>query len=459
MRASRNTSDSPDDLVQRDVTSQSTVPVHQAPRVRVRTLAVEVLEGPDTGKHAEADSEILTVGTAPGNVLVLGDPTVSGYHLELSRCDAGVCAQDLGSTNGTIVGDVRLGRATLQPGAVLKLGHTALRVSDGTGASVEFLESDELSELRGRTPSMRRVMAQVLRLARAPVPVLVVGDSGTGKELAARALHDHSDRSTQPFVTVDCGSLSQNLAASELFGHERGAFTGAERQHIGAFERANGGTLFLDEIGELTPELQPQLLGALERRRFTRVGGRSEIAVDVRVVCATNRDLRAEVNAGTFRMDLYYRIAIVVVRIPALRERPEDIPLLVEHFLRECGHAGPVSDIVADEQLESLAKYRWPGNVRELRNWVEATVAMGESAELLDAGVMSQRGAAAGLDTVQTSLDLPYQQARTVVLDDFEARYLARLIEQTKGNVSQASRQAKMDRSYLIKLLQKHNLR
>ena len=436
------------------MTDPSTLPVHHTPRIAVRTLAVEVLDGPDAGVRAEASDEELTIGTAPGNVLVLTDSTVSGYHLELSLSQEGVSVVDLGSTNGTRVGDISLHRGVIQPGAVLVLGRTKLRVLEGAGAAVEFFEPDAQSDLCGRTPAMRRLMAQVFRVARTPVPVLLVGESGTGKEVVAREIHRYSDRVSKPFVTVDCGTLCPNLAASELFGHERGAFTGAERQHIGAFERADGGTLFLDEVGELTKDLQPQLLGALERRRFTRVGGRSEVSVDVRVICATNRDLRKEVNAGTFRMDLYYRIAIVVLRMLPLRERVDDIPLLTDYFLRECGYDGTLEAIVGPERMDELLRYRWPGNVRELRNWVEATVAMGESVEL--SGVSSQR---MPLGSETALLDQPYQQARAKVLQDFEAEYLKRLLDSTGGNVSHAAKKARMDRSYLIKLLQKHALR
>ena len=404
--------------------------------------------------RAEADTEVLTVGTAEGNVVKLEDPTVSRFHLELVRDDEGVRLTDLGSTNGTRVGDVRIERGVILPGSVLKLGRSKLRVSDGSGTTAELIAGDRLDELRGRTAIMRRLMARIERVARAQVPALLIGESGTGKELVARAIHQMSERASGPFITVDCASLAPTLVASELFGHERGAFTGAHRQHVGAFERANGGSLFLDEIGELPAELQPQLLGALERRRFRRVGGRDEISVDVRVVCATNRDLRSEVNAGTFRMDLYYRIAVVVLQIPALRERSEDIPLLVEHFLREAGHDGKTKDIVPDDVLVSLASYRWPGNVRELRNWVEATLAMGEAPELSD---LDAPGSA---DCIQDRvLGLPYKDAREAVLGDFEKRYLAQLIERSGDNVTQAARVAKMDRSYLIKLLQKHGLR
>ncbi|HEX2672535.1 MAG TPA: sigma-54-dependent Fis family transcriptional regulator, partial [Polyangiaceae bacterium] len=285
--------------------------------IPVRTLRVEVLSGADAGKTLETEAEVLTIGTAPGNALRLTDDTVSRFHLELSGGESGISVSDLGSSNGTESGSVRIERGVVASGAELRLGNTRLRVHDGDASVVELYESDELGELKGKTELMRRLMAQVTTAARSSVPVLVIGESGTGKELVARAVHDSGPRSAGPFVTLDCGALAPNLVASELFGHERGAFTGADRQHLGAFERAHGGTLFLDEIGELPAELQPQLLGALERKRFRRVGGRADIEVDLRVVCATNRDLRAEVNAGVFRLDLYYRIAVVVLRLPA----------------------------------------------------------------------------------------------------------------------------------------------
>jgi len=422
-------------------------------RVAVRTLSIEVMAGPDAGKRAEADTERLTIGSANGNVLLLTDPTVSRFHLELARTDGGVSVTDLGSTNGTFVGGVQIGQGIVPPETQLQLGRTLLRVFDGAGSTIALHESDRLSDLLGATPAMRRLMAQVARVATVNVPVLLIGESGTGKELVARALHEHSPRKNAPLVVVDCGALAPGVVMSELFGHERGAFTGADRMHAGAFERAHGGTLFLDEIGELPPELQPQLLGALERRKFRRVGGQTDIAVDVRVVAATNRDLRAEVNAGSFRLDLYHRLAVVEVRLPPLRERPEDIPLLVRHFLLECGHEGPMESVVSAEALDELKTHRWPGNVRELRNWVEATVAMGESPELF----RSEPSDAEPSDDAH--LSMPYKDARNAVLHRFEQKYLTRLIAAANGNVSEAARRAKMDRSYLIKLLQRHHLK
>ncbi|MCC6898105.1 MAG: sigma 54-dependent Fis family transcriptional regulator [Polyangiaceae bacterium] len=424
-------------------------------RVAIRTLAIEVVSGPGAGLRAEADSERMTVGTAAGNTVVLTDPTVSRFHLELARTDGGVEVTDLESTNGTFAGALRLSRAVVPPETQLTLGRTVLRVFDGAGTTVELHESDRVGDLLGASPSMRRLMAQVTRVAIVPVPVLLIGESVTGKELVARALHEHSPRKAGPLVVVDSGALAPGVVMSELFGHERGSFTGADRQHLGAFERADGGTLFLDEIGELPTELQPQLLGALERRQFRRVGGQADINVDVRVIAATNRDLRAEVNSGRFRLDLYHRLAVVEMRLPPLRERVEDIPLLVRHFLTECGHEGPTETVISPADLATLATYRWPGNIRELRNWVEATVAMGESPALSDDGASSAR-ADAGDDA---HLALAYKDARNVVLGRFEQKYLARLIAKAGGNVSEAARRAKMDRSYLIKLLQRHGLR
>jgi DNA-binding NtrC family response regulator len=261
-------------------------------------------------------------------------------------------------------------------------------------------------------------------------------------------LHQLSPRSSGPFETVDCGALLPTLIASELFGHEKGSFTGADQQHIGAFERANGGTLFLDEIGELPVALQSALLGALERRSFRRLGGQKQISVDVRPICATNRDLRAEVNAGTFRQDLYYRVAVVTLRVPPLRERAGDIPLLVDRFLQEAGWDQERSDVIPDQAFEALLHHRWPGNIRELRNFVEAAVAMGAPPALDDA---SQPEPA----VVETPRQPYYSEARAAVLRAFEQRFLRELMERNRWNASLASREARMNRQHLLRMLKR----
>lgn len=424
-------------------------------RVLVRSFRVEVVDGPDRGRAIEAKEDSVTIGTAASNDLVLTDRTVSRFHLELLAQSTGIGLKDLGSRNGTWLGDVALKTATVPVDTELRLGRSRVRLLGGDRRAVAAHLTPWCGGLLGNDPQMRRIMATLRRVAPTPVPVLVTGESGTGKELVARAVHELSDRKDKPFVVVDSGALTPTLVASALFGHERGAFTGADRRHVGAFERAHGGTVFLDEIGELPLDLQPQLLGVLERKRFLRLGGSNEIEVDVRVVSATNRELRTEVNAGTFREDLYYRLAVVNIELPPLRARVSDLPLLLEHFLRESGSDAPLESVFPEAALQRLRQYPWPGNVRELRNHVEATVAMGEA--LLPVPITLPP--ADDFSFPDAALGLRYTEARSLVLDAFERRYLKHLLETAQGNVSLAARTARMDRSYLIKLLQKHDLR
>ena len=431
-------------VVQRDVDQTLR---HGATTVPIRTIDVEVQAGPDTGMRATGDA--LTIGTAEGSSLRLTDPSVSRFHAELRAGTSGVTVIDCGSTNGTFAGALRIERGIVPAGTTLRVGATTLRVGDATPAWIEVHGEEMLAGVVGCSPSMRRVMAQVAKAAQSEVSVLVTGESGTGKELVARALHDLGPRRDRPFVTVDCGSLPPTLVASELFGHERGAFTGADRAHVGAFEAADGGTIFLDEIGELGPAIQATLLGVLERRKLRRLGSRTELAIDVRVVSATHRDLRAEVNRGTFRLDLFYRLAVVTLGIPPLRERPDDIPLLVEHFLRDAGWEQPVAALISPQAMESLQRLHFDGNVRELRNLIEAAVAMNE-APALDGAPAVARGTTLGAD-----LSLPYKDARAQLLDQFEAQYLEALLERAGGNISAAARIARMTRSHLSELLAK----
>ncbi len=371
---------------------------------------------------------------------------------------------------------MRIERGTLKPGTVLTLGRTQIQVDDGGVVTLELFGEDRLGDLVGRTSDMRSLMATVKRAAQSGASVLILGETGTGKELIAKAIHEAGPRNKGPFETVDCGALIPTLIASELFGHEKGAFTGADQQHIGAFERADGGTLFLDEVGELPVALQTALLGAIERRSFRRLGGQKAINVDVRILGATNRDLRAEVNAGTFRQDLYYRLAVVLLRVPPLREHAGDIPLLVEHFLRQAGFDGKVDEIIDDDTLESLKSYRFPGNVRELRNYVEASLAMGAPPPLEGAGFedderTEEEMAAAASETPASEAPrkpsgsapksdalMPYAEARAEVISDFEIGYIRDLMERTRWNVSLAAREAKMNRSHLVAMMKRHGI-
>ncbi len=293
-------------------------------------------------------------------------------------------------------------------------------------------------------------------------PILLLGETGTGKEMFARAIHASSPRRQGPFETVDCGALLPSLVVSELFGHEPGAFTGANHQHVGAFERAHGGTLFLDEVGELSPQLQPVLLGAIERRSFRRVGGSKPVSVDVRVISATNRDLREAVNARSFREDLFFRLGVVTLNLPPLRERPNDIPMLAEFFAHEAGWAGSLNELLKPEEQERLVRYRWPGNVRELRNFVEAALAMGEApalAESASSDAPTSSGSGYSSLSLERLLSCSYKDARAMILDEFEQLYLEAILERTEGNVSRAAREAQMNRSYLVDLLKRKGLR
>jgi DNA-binding NtrC family response regulator len=390
-------------------------------------LLVTVTSGTDAGMTLTADSERICVGTADGNDLILADPTVSRYHAELIATDEGVTVLDRGSTNGTWLGQARVERIRVPVGSELRLGRSVLKVDDGEPGVAALHTEDSFGDLLGRAPVMRRLMARVARLGQSDVGVLIVGESGTGKELTARALHEQGTRASGPFVIVDCASLSPSLVASELFGHERGAFTGADRRHIGAFERAQGGTVLLDEVGELPLDLQANLLGVLERRRVRRVGGTEDLPLDVRLLSATHRDLRSDVNSGRFRLDLYYRLAVVSLELPPLRERREDVPLLVEGLLRECGYEGEVADLFPSEVMQRLRNHEWPGDVRELRNVVEATVATGES-PLAPRSLRRPGPSVEPIDgasvALVASLDRPYKEARSQLLMGFETKYL-----------------------------------
>ncbi len=424
----------------------------------VREVDVRVVDGVDKGRAAK-HTERVSIGSAATNDLVLGDRAVSRFHAEMQIAPSGILVVDHGSRNGTYVGAVRLQSAVVPPGTKIRVGDTTLQVGEGGIDSVAVASHDAFGAFRGWSAAARRLMAEAHKAAPSGASVLVIGESGTGKELLARAMHEHGPRPKGPFEVVDGGALVPNLVASELFGHERGAFTGADKRHIGAFERAAGGTLFLDEVGELSQEIQPMLLGALERRRFRRLGGAQDIPLDVRLVAATHRDLRQSINEGRFRLDLYYRIAVVTLRVPSLRERIEDVvPLVVEIATKLGADPTRINDLVSGEARRSLEAHRWPGNVRELRNVVEATLAMGELPSLF---AVPETGATVNplQEGIERLLPLPYGDARNQLVSAFEKRYLEALLQRTQGNVAAAARTAQMDRSHLIDMLKRHGLR
>ncbi|MEZ4338827.1 MAG: sigma 54-interacting transcriptional regulator [Sandaracinaceae bacterium] len=415
--------------------------------VPVRIVRAEGLADP-RALCAEADGEPLTVGSAEGNALRLADPTVSRFHLELSGDAGGIRVRDLGSTNGTRASGIRIVEAVVPSGTTVTLGDSSIRVTDGGVRALSV--GPAIPGLVGSSPPARLLAARIERAAVTDAPVLVTGESGTGKEVVARALHTLSARAGGPFVVVDAGAVAAALVESELFGHERGAFTGAREPRAGAFERARGGTLFIDEVGELPAALQPMLLGALARGVIRRVGGDHDIAIDVRIVTATHRDLRAAVNADAFRPDLYHRIAVLRLGVPPLRARADDIPALVDAFLVAAGHDGPRAEVVPDAVLDHWCAHPWPGNVRELRNAVEAALALREPPEL---------ESPVGHGAFAEILGQPFRPSRDASIARFEARYLRALLEAHEGNVAAAARGAGIDRTYLHECLRRHGLR
>ena len=425
-----------------------------------RTLAfpkvrLKVLKGPDKGKTVTLVEDEILIGGADSAQLRLTDPTVSRNHCVIRMTAKGPLLRDLGSTNGSRIEGVEVREAFVPRGATLELGHTQVRF-DALDESVELplADSERFGRLWGRSTAMRRLFALAGRVAASDVTVLIEGETGTGKDALCEAIHLASTRTAGPLIVVDCGAVPPNLFESELFGHERGAFTGADRARAGAFEEADGGTLFLDEIGELPLPLQPKLLRVLEAREVRRIGSAQPRKINVRVVAATNRDLREEVNRGSFRQDLYFRLEVMRLRVPPLRERPDDIPVLVEHF-RTLAKPGDAAPPFSEETLRSFVAHPWPGNVRELRNAVERLT-------VLDDLPFARPGApdtADSGDAEPVDIRVPFKDAKNALTDHFERRYLTAMLEATGGNISEAARRAGIDRVYLLRLMGRYGLR
>jgi transcriptional regulator with GAF, ATPase, and Fis domain len=475
--------------------------------VALQRVRLHVIEGPDAGRGVESDDDmLLRLGTRENNHLVLSDKSVSGYHLEISRRVGGDIEpatassdegdrsgwrlRDVGSTNGTYVGSLRVFDVQLRPGTIISVGRSRLRFDaiDDRPLRATLYPRERFFDMVGASVAMRRMFARIEQVAATPATVLITGETGTGKEAVAEALVQASPRASAPFVVIDCSALPANLIESELFGHVKGAFTGAHGDYRGAFERAAGGTVFLDEIGELPLDLQPKLLRVLERREVRRIGSESVRAVDVRVIAATNRDLGAEVNERRFRQDLYFRLSVVNIHIPPLRDRRDDLPLLIQHFashhLRGAQGAGrssstavALAEEICSRVLESNADYHWPGNVRELRNVVERAVAIPDEDPLaasaprqpqagLEAtdppsppeGRAASEGPAGGSGPAAVDINIPFKSAKQALIDDFERRYISALLKAARNNVSEAARRAQIDRMYLHKLITQHRL-
>jgi transcriptional regulator with PAS, ATPase and Fis domain len=377
------------------------------------------------------------------------DPTVSRVHCELRIRGSAITLRDGGSTNGTYVEGVCLRDGDIPPGATVRVGQTVFRIEVGEEpAFIDVSEKTSFGELVGASIEMRRLYAILERIAPSTTTLLIQGETGTGKDVVARSLHAASKRATQPFVGVDCGAIPENLIESELFGHVRGAFSGAVSDRKGVFEEASGGTLFLDEIGEMPVALQPKLLRAIETRTVRRVGANTERPVDVRIVAATNRPLSRCVNEGTFREDLYYRLAVVEAHLPPLRARREDIAALARHFYR--GFQGPTADL-PDDFVKMLSARSWPGNVRELRNFIERSVLLGFV--IAPARRSAPPAPAATSLEAMVPVHLPLKDARQAWTESFESVYVRTLLQKSGGNVTRAAEAAGVNRRFLQRLI------
>lgn len=420
----------------------------------VPQFVVSVVDGADGGRYAEAVDGKVTVGTGERVDLQLTDPKVSRFHVEFQSALGGVAVHDLGSTNGTVIAGVVVREAFVSADTHVLVGETRLRLEMRAPAQSETAPTQKFGSLVGTSESMQAIFRVLRQAAPTQSPILITGESGTGKELAARAVHDASPRAQQPFEVVDCGGLPPTLIESELFGHERGAFTGAVGTHEGAFERANGGTLFLDELGEMPIEVQPKLLRALGEGEVRRLGARKTQQVDVRIVAATNRDLRREVNEGRFRADLFYRLAVIQVRMPSLRERLDDLPRLAAALLAAIAKQGRVdrdaTSLLDSALLATLRSHTWPGNVRELRNYLEQLLVLEHAPPL-------QREAASDIFAGLETLSMPL--AKQQLLERFDRTYVAAILERTKGNVAEAARLANVDRRTLFRIIERYGLR
>jgi len=428
--------------------------------VNLRRCKLVVIKGAQRGTEFVIAGDVIRVGKAPENDLVLADETVSRVHFEIVRDAKGYLVRDMKSTNGTFLDSAEVKEAYLRAGSVIKAGEVELKFSPFE-ERIEILPSEKeaLGEMVGKSPAMREIFGLVEKIAPTDATVLIEGETGTGKDMIARTLHQLSPRADKPFIVVDCGAVAGTLIESELFGHEKGAFTGASSARQGAFELAAGGTIFLDELGELSLDLQPKLLRVLEQRELRRVGGTKTIKVDLRVVAATRKDLRSEVEKGKFREDLYFRLNVVPITAPSLRERREDIPLLIDSMLKKLAPDGVT---LTDSTRGALMAHDWPGNVRELRNVIERALALGADPGMLVAPVGSASGhtsAAVQLrDAVEFDPGVSFRDTKEKWNELFERRYLAWLIKRADGNISKAARDADMDRKYLHKLLRKYGI-
>ncbi|HEX8822316.1 MAG TPA: sigma 54-interacting transcriptional regulator [Archangium sp.] len=435
--------------------------LEQRATLKLRRCRVQVSAGPDEGKSLVSDKERLRCGAHPTNDLVLAeDRAVSRHHFEIITTERGWLLVDLNSTNGTFLDGRRIERAYLSAGAQIRAGSSTVTFAPlDEEVTVEPDREGELCGLVGQSVKMRQVFALIKKIAPMDVSVIIGGETGTGKELVARAIHELSGRKKGPLVVLDCGAIPPNLIESELFGHEKGSFTGAMTERPGAFERAHGGTIFLDELGELRLDLQPKLLRVLENREVRRVGGNDTLEVDCRVIAATNRDLPKEIAAGNFREDLFFRLSVINLQLPPLRQRREDIPHILKRALAEPEvMARHGRKRISPEALSLLMAYGWPGNVRELMNVLSHVLAFSDGEEVLPDNLPPRVRGQAREGPLPFNEHLTFKDAKEQLLENFEREYVTSVLARCEGNLSRAARESGLHRKSIERLVKKYQL-
>ncbi len=434
-----------------------------------RKCQLVVLEGSNRGKKIDLNKPILKIGKREDNDLVVDEKTVSRNHLIIEQKENSYLLKDLESTNGTFINDIRVKEAYLSPGDVIRIGNVQIEfIAFDEKIQIEPSARQDFGPLIGRSRRIRQIFSILEKISPTNATVIVEGETGTGKELVAKAVHLYSPRKNKPFIVFDCSAVAENLIESELFGHVKGSFTGAVNTRKGAFEEANGGTIFLDEIGELSLDLQPKLLRALEQREIKKVGANEALPIDVRVICATNRNLKKEVTEGRFREDLYYRLSVVKIYLPPLRERPDDISFLIERFLAN-GKFNQQPDgtlkvsRVEDDALKMLTRYQWPGNVRELVNILERIVPMIDGSSITGKDVSyifqeMEREDEEATERMSVDMGLPFKEAKQKIVEQFEKDYLSSLLRRNHYNISKTAREAGVDRKHIRNLLKKYGI-
>ena len=432
--------------------------------LRVRKTKLLVISGPLQGREFLLNSDTFTIGSGPHNDLVIDDSTVSKRHCEIIVEESGYQIRDLNSTNGTLVQGVRVSSAHLAPGSEIQLGKSRIVFCPLQDSNdIPLSPNESLGKIVGRSIPMRRIFYLVETYAPSDATIMVTGETGTGKEILAEEIHNFSTRKDKPFIVIDCAAISKELIESELFGHVKGAFTGANADRQGAFELADGGTVFLDEIGDLSPDLQPKLLRVLEKREIRRVGSNKVNKIDVRIISATNRNLAHEVNEGRFREDLFYRLSVVHLELPPLRRRREDVPLLVKRFITQLHGENAINQIAdSDRTMDILKRHEWPGNVRELRNLIELAFYSEKRPVNLSAflSIGTLRAGRANAEPDATfSTDKPFKDAKNDLIEEFEKAYLNDLLARNRQNISRSAREAGIERAYLQRLIRKYGMR